>query len=196
VTSWNTCLKKITFGCNVQWDSGAKAFLTHHPQKIRSMHDKGMIITWKTGEAKIFNRLWGYTAFNKNWRIISWSNWDTRFPIKQGRKNFSALYTRYYSKARKQKESSLQIQFERFWKVTEATNDAIWGLGSRETQLIFRSKSRWEFFGKETSGIFPEHEIWAKDAFHHRTDLCPIKHSFLQQLLTHMCKRWGIRNTG
>ncbi|HKK37782.1 MAG TPA: PAS domain S-box protein, partial [Cryomorphaceae bacterium] len=65
---------------------------------------------------------------------------------------------------RKEADNYLLQANERFEKVTEATNDAIWDWNIAEKRF-YRSKAIERFFGKKASQLFTEDDFW-KDAFH------------------------------
>ncbi|WP_044404157.1 PAS domain S-box protein [Lacinutrix sp. Hel_I_90] len=65
---------------------------------------------------------------------------------------------------RKKAEESILLANERFEKVTQATNDAIWDWDI-VNQTFYRSEAIDRFFGKETSKSFNKDDFW-KDAFH------------------------------
>jgi PAS domain S-box-containing protein len=65
---------------------------------------------------------------------------------------------------RKEAEANLQIANERFEKVTEATNDAIWDW-DLENQTIYRSKAFEKFFGKQNLKSLDLTNLWEKQ-FH------------------------------
>jgi len=184
VTFWNPPAEKI-FGWLSHEIMGQKLSDYIIPENFRSMHDKGMNHYLKTGEAKIFNQIMELSALNKNGELFPVEL--TIVPIKQGKEEFFCSFIRDITASKKAKESILQSN-ERFEKVTEATNDAIWDW-DLEKHTYFRSKAVENFFGKETSGIFPEHEIWAKEHFHPE-DLAQIKHSFYKAIADPLCNRW------
>lgn len=82
----------------------------------------------------------------------------------------------------------LELSNERFEKVTEATNDAIWDW-DLVNQTYYRSKGIERFFGKEASGFFTESELWARDNFH-PDDLIKIKDSFHKAITNPNSSKW------
>jgi PAS domain S-box-containing protein len=66
---------------------------------------------------------------------------------------------------RKKTEENLFQSNERFEKVTEATNDAIWDW-DMVNKTFYRSKAFERFFGKDATGIFPDSDLWSRDRFH------------------------------
>ena len=66
---------------------------------------------------------------------------------------------------RKKAEESLLQSNERFEKVTEATNEAIWDWDI-VNKTIYRSKAFERFHGKESIGLFPDSDLFMRDRFH------------------------------
>jgi PAS domain S-box-containing protein len=66
---------------------------------------------------------------------------------------------------RKKTEENLFQSNERFEKVTEATNDAIWDW-DMVNKTFYRSKAFERFFGKDATGTFPDSDLWSRDRFH------------------------------
>ncbi len=89
---------------------------------------------------------------------------------------------------RKKAEESILSANERFEKVTEATNDAIWDW-DLVNQTYYRSQGFERFFGKGTSGLFSESELWSRDNFHSE-DLEKIKNNFNEAIANPLITRW------
>ena len=88
---------------------------------------------------------------------------------------------------RKEADKHLLQANERFEKVTEATNDAIWDWDISE-QRFYRSKAIERFFGKKTSQLFTEDDFW-KDQFNPE-DLSRVQKSLQEALADPSRKRW------
>jgi PAS domain S-box-containing protein len=86
----------------------------------------------------------------------------------------------------KSKEQILEAN-ERFEKVTEATNDAIWDWDI-VNGTFYRSQNIRKFFGKETATILNRQDFW-NDAFH-PDDLKTIQESISKALKNKQTKRW------
>ncbi|MGV3611964.1 MAG: PAS domain S-box protein [Fluviicola sp.] len=76
---------------------------------------------------------------------------------------------------------------ERFEKVTEATNDAIWDWDI-ENNVFYRSKAIGNFFGKEVLNEMKEENFW-KDDFHPE-DVARIKHTVQAAIANPAINRW------
>ena len=90
---------------------------------------------------------------------------------------------------RKKIEETLVKANERFLKVTEATNDAIWDWDI-EKKVMHRSKAIESFFGEKVSKSFNESVFW-KDSFH-PDDLVKIQESVKAALADPACSRWEL----
>ncbi|GMQ29596.1 PAS domain S-box protein [Algoriphagus confluentis] len=95
----------------------------------------------------------------------------------------------YFKDVTLRKEADLRLlkANERFEKVTEATNDAIWDWDI-EAGTYFRSSAIEKFFGKGTLKHMEESEFWM-DRFHPE-DLKPIQDSINFALADPECNRW------
>jgi PAS domain S-box-containing protein len=115
---------------------------------------------------------------------IVWLSWYCTYTLKEG-----LIYaTGVDITERKKAEKNILQSNERFEKVTEATNDAIWDWDiARKT--YYRSKAFERFFGKDASGLFPEREKWTKKYFY-PDDFDKIKHSFDEAIANPLCTRW------
>ena len=88
---------------------------------------------------------------------------------------------------RKMADIRLTKANDRFIKVTEATNDAIWDWDI-VNNVYFRSEAISRFFGKQTNKYLTQNEFW-KDKFH-AEDLPKIKKSVQEALDDPNCHRW------
>lgn len=95
----------------------------------------------------------------------------------------------YFKDVTLRKEADIQLQLanERFEKVTEATNDAIWDWDIVK-HTYYRSKAIERFLGKDASKSFTEDEFW-KDNFH-PNDLAKLKNSVEEAISDPKCTRW------
>ncbi|WMN12078.1 PAS domain S-box protein [Marivirga salinae] len=87
---------------------------------------------------------------------------------------------------RKEADIRLQKANERFEKVTEATNDAIWDWDI-ENNTFYRSEAIDNFFGNDTAKKLSEEEFW-KDKFHPE-DLDYVKETVNNCLNDPLCDR-------
>ncbi len=90
---------------------------------------------------------------------------------------------------RKKAEENLLQSNERFEKVTEATNDAIWDW-DLVNQTFYRSKAIEKFFGEYASKSFSENDFW-KDKFH-PDDLTNIQDSIKEAIANPLTTRWEL----
>ena len=91
---------------------------------------------------------------------------------------------------RKKSEENILKSNERFEKVTEATEDAIWDWDI-VNQTYYRSKAIERFFGKEDAGLFTESHMWSRDYFH-PDDCANIKSSFYEAIANALISRWEL----
>jgi PAS domain S-box-containing protein len=88
---------------------------------------------------------------------------------------------------RKRNEEKLKMANERFEKVTEATNDAIWDWDI-VNDSFYRSQNILKFFGKGTPTVLESKDFWT-DSFH-PDDLKAIKESISKALQNDQTQRW------
>ncbi len=88
---------------------------------------------------------------------------------------------------RKKAEEEILLANERFEKVTEATNDAIWDWDI-ENDTFYRSEAIEHFFGRHTSKAFSKVDFW-KDRFHPE-DMETIINGIDAALADPTCERW------
>jgi len=100
------------------------------------------------------------------------------------------LAIRFDITSRKEADIHLLQANERFEKVTEATNDAIWDWDI-VNQTYYRSKAIERFFGKEDAGLFPESNMWSRNHFH-EDDCAHIKSSFYEAIANPLITRWEL----
>jgi PAS domain S-box-containing protein len=90
---------------------------------------------------------------------------------------------------RKKAEESILQANERFEKVTEATNDAIWDW-DLVNQTYYRSSAIERFFGKEAATSFTEKDFW-KDKFHSEDNI-KIQESVNEAISNPLINRWEL----
>ncbi len=90
---------------------------------------------------------------------------------------------------RKEAEVQLHQANERFEKVTEATNDAVWDWDI-VNQTFYRSKAIERFLGKHASTSFKENDFW-KEHFHPE-DLSNIQDSIQVAIANPLTTRWEL----
>ena len=97
----------------------------------------------------------------------------------------------YFKDVTLRKESDIRLEEanERFEKVTEATNDAIWDWDMVK-QTYYRSKAIEKFFGKQVSQSLTESVFW-KDRFHPE-DLENIQKSISEAIADPLTNRWEL----
>ncbi len=88
---------------------------------------------------------------------------------------------------RKKAEERIIKANERFEKVTEATNDAIWDWDIVK-QTYYRSKAIERFFGKQSLKTFRESDFW-QDKFH-PDDVLTVKKSLSDAISNPLASRW------
>lgn len=88
---------------------------------------------------------------------------------------------------RKRTDQRLIVANERFEKVTEATNDAIWDWDI-VNDVFYRSKAIERFFGKAASKTIREADFW-KDSFH-LEDKEKLRKSVEKAIADKNCSRW------
>tara|TARA_R100001369_G_scaffold81955_2_gene113369 strand:- start:19912 stop:24861 length:4950 start_codon:yes stop_codon:yes gene_type:complete len=90
---------------------------------------------------------------------------------------------------RKRAEQSLLLANERFLKVTEATNDALWDWDIVNETFYF-SKAIERIFGEDSLKLINKENIW-KD-FIHLEDVIKVKNSLLEAIADPHCDRWEL----
>jgi len=90
---------------------------------------------------------------------------------------------------KKEAEIQLQNANERFEKVTEATNDAIWDWNMVQN-TFYRSIAIEKFFGKDTLKSLSESDFWTNHF--HPADLTKIKESIAEAISNPLTNRWEL----
>jgi len=183
VTFWNAQAERI-FGWKHNELMGKKLSAYIIPENFRKTHDNGMDHYVKTGESKVFNKISELSALNKDGEVFPIEL--TVIPIKQSNEEFFCAFIRDITERKKAEVKILQSN-ERFEKVTEATNDAIWDWDI-VNQTYYRSKAIENFFGKEASKSFSTSEFW-EDNFHPE-DLIKVQESIQVAIANPLTTRW------
>ncbi|REG82309.1 PAS domain S-box protein [Algoriphagus antarcticus] len=125
-----------------------------------------------TGEAVNFE---SFSSTMNKWLEVS------AYPAEEG-------LSVYFKDVTSRKETDIQLHQanERFEKVTEATNDAIWDW-DMVNQTYYRSKAIERFFGKKALKSFTENDFW-KDNFHPE-DFEKIQISINEAISNPLCNR-------
>ncbi len=175
VIFWNPQAEKI-FGWLQNEIMGQKLSDYIIPVNLRTRHDNGMNHYMKTGEAKLINSIVELSAINKKGDIFPVEL--TVIPIKQGVEEFFCAFIRDITERKKAEVSILQSN-ERFEKVTQATNDAIWDWDIVNDNL-YRGNGFNTLFGYDVNKNIQAENFW-QDKFHSE-DLSLIKES-LQKVI-------------
>ena len=194
ITFWNPQAEKI-FGWQQKEIMGQKLSNYIIPENLRSRHDNGMNHYLKTGEANVLNSLLELSAVNKNGEIFPVEL--TVIPIKQEKEEFFCAFIRDITE-RKKAEESIRQSNERFEKVTEATNDAIWDWDIVNDNL-YRGKGYNILLGYEVDKNIQAVDFW-KDKFHFE-DIPLVKESLQKAIEDPNATHWQqeyriIKNSG
>jgi PAS domain S-box-containing protein len=90
---------------------------------------------------------------------------------------------------RKKAEQSILLANERFQKVTEATNDAIWDWDI-VSETFYCSKAIERLFGEDTIKLITAESIW--NDFIHLEDISKVKKSLFNAMADPKCSRWEL----
>ena len=194
VIFWNPQAEKI-FGWAPGEIMGQKLSDYIIPENLRSMHDNGMNHYMKTGEAKLINSIVELSAVNKNGEIFPVEL--TVITIKQGKEEFFCAFIRDITQRKKAAENIRQSN-ERFEKVTQATNDAIWDWDIVNDNL-YRGNGFNKLFGYDVNKNIQAADFW-QDKFH-AEDLPLIKESLQKVIEDPLATHWRqeyriIKDTG
>lgn len=122
ITFWNK-QAEVIFGWKEKEALGQQLSELIVPEPFRKHHREGMKHYLKTGEGRALNVLLELSAIKRNGEEFPIEL--TVIPIKQGEELFFCAFIRDITERKKSETSIIQAN-ERFEKVTEATNDAIW----------------------------------------------------------------------
>ena len=185
ITFWNPQAEMI-FGWKEEEVIGHKLDELIVTEPFRRYYNDGVKKYLETGEGKGFNELLEITIVRRGGGDILIEL--TVIPIKQGKEVFFCAFIRDITERKKAAESILNAN-ERFEKVTEATNDAIWDWDIVK-QTFQRSKAIEKFFGENTSILYTNNDFW-KEHFHPE-DLTKIQDSIYQAFDNPSCTRWEL----
>ncbi|MEO7924231.1 MAG: PAS domain S-box protein [Chitinophagaceae bacterium] len=184
ITFWNP-QAEVIFGWKEAEVIGQQLSELIIPEQFRSRHNAGIKHYNETGEGKVLNSLLELTAIRRSGEEFPIEL--TVLPIKQeGAGVFFCSFIRDITPRKKAAESILQSN-ERFEKVTEATNDAIWDW-DLVNKTYYRSKAIERFFGKNTSKSFTTNDFW-EDNFHPE-DIAKVKDSIQEAIANPSTTRW------
>ncbi len=114
---------------------------------------------------------------------IVWLSWYCNSSLEEG----LTFATAKNITERKKAEVSIVKANERFEKVTEATNDAIWDW-DLVNETYYRSNAIERFFGKKTSKLFTTDDFW-EDNFHPE-DVDEVRDSIGEAIANPLVNRW------
>lgn len=183
ITFWNPQAEAI-FGWKEEEIMGQPLSELIIPEPFRKFHKQGLEHYLKTGEAKALNVLLELTALRGSGEEFPIEL--TILPIQQGSDLFFCAFIRDISQ-RKRADLKLLKANERFEKVTEATNDAIWDWDIVNNSF-FRSKAIERFFGGTTLQTLVGTDLWR--AKFHEDDLTEIQDSVNRALASPTVNRW------
>lgn len=156
ITFWNKQAEEI-FGWKETEALGQQLSELIVPEPFRKYHREGMKHYLKTGEGKALNVLLELSAIKRSGEEFPIEL--TVIPIKQGEDLFFCAFIRDITERKKSETSILQAK-ERFEKVTEATNDAIWDYDVANNTL-FWGKGFQTLFGYDLEVTKPSFELLA-----------------------------------
>lgn len=162
--------KFLQFVHHLDRDKLNKAFLDSTLSADQLNHSIEHRIITATGEEKVVEERWKVTFNSKGKPIV-------------------AIGSCQDITERKHKEEELFKSNERFEKVTEATNDAIWDWDILNNKL-YRSPAIERFFGKKAPKLLASSAFW-EDSFH-PDDIVKIKNSLNEALANPLTTRWKL----
>jgi len=183
ITFWNP-QAEVLFGWKESEALGQLLPQLIIPEAFRKFHEEGVKNYMQTGNEKVLNRLLELTAVRRNGEVFPIEL--TVIPIEQGDAMFFCAFIRDISRRKKAEQYILKAN-ERFEKVTEATNDAIWDWDI-ENDIFYRSKAIGNFFGKNALTEMKEKNFW-KDDFHPE-DVAGIKDTVQAAIADPAINRW------
>ena len=183
ITFWNS-QAEVIFGWKEEEVMGKPLSEMIIPEPFRKFHVEGIKNYLQTGEGKALNVLLELSAIRRNGEEFPIEL--TVIPIKQGGEEFFCAFIRDITQ-RKKAEREIKEANERFEKVTEATNDAIWDWDI-ETQTFFRGKGIEIFFGESALKSLAETDFWT-DRFY-EDDLLQIKQSLEKAIQNPAVNKW------
>ncbi len=183
ITFWNP-QAEVLFGWKESEALGQLLPQLIIPEAFRKFHEEGVKNYIQTGNKKVLNRLLELTAVRRNGEVFPIEL--TVIPIEQGEAKFFCAFIRDISQRKKAEQYILKAN-ERFEKVTEATNDAIWDW-DLVNNTFYRSKAIENFFGKNVSKQMDANNFW-KDSFHSE-DIARVKNSIDEAISDPTVFRW------
>lgn len=156
ITFWNK-QAEVIFGWKEKEALGQQLSELIVPEPFRKYHREGMKHYLKTGEGKALNVLLELSAIKRNGEEFPIEL--TVIPIKQGEELFFCAFIRDITERKKSETSIIQAN-ERFEKVTQATNDAIWDYDVVNNSL-FWGKGFQTLFGYNLEVIQPSFDLLA-----------------------------------
>jgi PAS domain S-box-containing protein len=147
----------------------------------------------------IYNNWYKSIESNGKWRyeyrfvnkegVINWVEGTAKKLFNKKNEFVGYLGTNVNITERKEAEENLLRANERFEKVTEATNDAIWDWDI-ENQTIYRSKAFENFFGKDAAKSFALDDFWQKHF--HPDELEKNQNSIYEAIENPFRNRWEL----
>lgn len=183
ITFWNT-QADVIFGWKEKEVLGQQLSQLIIPEPYRKFHIEGMKKYLKTGEGKALNVLLELSAIKRSGEEFPIEL--TVIPIKQGEEVFFCAFIRDITERKKSETTILQAN-ERFEKVTEATNDAIWDFDVANNTL-FWGKGFQTLFGYNLEVIKPSFELLA--SLIHEDDRERITNKVAQYMQDPNLKNW------
>ena len=176
----NEMWKKLT-GLSTEEALGKGWLKALHPEDLdlvknnwfKSIESKGL---WK----------YEYRFLNKK-REVVWVEGTAKELFNEKNELLGYLGTNVNITDRKKAEEEIIQANERFQKVTEATNDAIWDWDIVGNKL-YRSKAIESFFGKGTTLALSKKDFWT-DRFH-RNDIHRVDKSVQEAIADPSCFKW------
>ena len=155
ITFWNA-QAEVIFGWKAEEVMGKPLSELIIPEPFRKFHIEGLKNYLKTGEGKALNVLLELSAIRRNKEEFPIEL--TILPIKQGGGEFFCAFIRDITQ-RKQSEKKLKQANDRFERVTEATNDAIWDWNIKDNTLFWGSGFK-TLFGYEVEKMSNSLQPW------------------------------------
>jgi len=183
ITFWNP-QAEVLFGWKESEALGQLLPQLIIPEPFRKFHEEGVKNYIQTGNEKVLNRLLELTAVRRNGEVFPIEL--TVIPIEQGNEVFFCAFIRDISQRKKAEQYILKAN-ERFEKVTEATNDAIWDW-DLVNNTFYRSKAIENFFGKNVSRQMKADDFW-KDNFHSE-DIARVENTINEAISDPTVFRW------
>ncbi|RYY26600.1 MAG: PAS domain S-box protein [Chitinophagaceae bacterium] len=186
VTFWNPRATEI-FGWNADDVMGKPLSSFIIPEKFRHHHDAGIERYLKTGKEQALNRILELDGVRRSGEEFPIEL--TVIPIRQPNEEFFCAFIRDIS-ARKKAEERIRQSNERFEKVAQATNDAIWDWDIVQNNL-YRGSGFLPLFGFAKDTAPDEKEIWNQGF--HPEDLAGVQSSLHEALDDKSTNHWQMQ---